>query len=1099
MSRHAFAFRPVWLLVCFLSVSPLALGQPSDAWKAGYKGREINGPHVLGFWKFEPGQEAVDSAGKSKDGTIVGAKPVSHGKFGGGLESFANTPGMDSKHSLTVSNQPHLSPRAAFTVEFWLKPKPEFAEHKRNSILIDKKYVSDADYQIALESPSRDGSRLIRASLGFGTDSASWYSEPITFEADQWRHLAVTYDGRGQLRFFLDGKPVGGDTKSNRGGIAAGNRPLSIGDRLGSTYAGFPGFLDEVRLTDRVIEFRPMPVQDSNLRKVFLRGEPNPTLLYDVTNRLSRPLEGVTARVEVVGVDENTGVSPMTVKLPTLTPGQVHQLELPFNTMLRPDRYEVRVSVEIPGEEKSSELFPVQIVGRPVPDRLPVVMWGVGGVDNVTRETDRLKRIGFTHCLGLNVDYSGIMAAGKPAPAVKEDDLPAVAEMLDHALANDIRVITHLAPGRWLSGQAKYQRLDPNGKPYPRENLANAFPELDDYFFNVGASAAKTYGQFPAFEAGLINTEIRDGTQVSFRPEELAAFKKFSGFVMPKEVKSSRGVPYTRLPDFPKDRVVEDDHPIRTFYRWFWTKGDGWNGWHTAVHNGFRSTDRKDLWTFFDPAVRCPTIAGSGGEVDYLSHWTYSYPDPIRIGLCADELFAMAARSPRNQAADRAPQKVMKMTQVIWYRSQTAPMGQATDQSARSPWEDFDPDAAYITIAPAHMREAFWTKISRPVQGIMYHGWQSLVPGGHSSYRYTHPDTQDELSRLVSEVVEPLGPLVKTVPAATKDVGFLESFTAQMFASRGTYGWGHSWAGDFWHALQYAHLQPEIVHEDGLGDLSRFKVLVLPDCDVLPRSVVEQILAYQKAGGIVVADSRLTPAIKPDVVVPFVTRQKKADQDKTALLQVAADFRKQLDARYVRTVDTSNPEVIPYSRRAGNSDYVFLVNDHREFGDYVGQHGLVMENGLPSTADVRLNRPAGSVYDLVRSRPVAVRSIKGGIVWPTELGPADGTIYLVTPKPIAGLSVDSPKQAKRGDAVQLKVQLFDPEQQPVPAIVPVRLQVTDPAGRTAELSGSYATKEDGSLQLPWELAPNETPGLWRVRAIEGASNTESSAYVRVMP
>ena len=26
----------------------------------------------------------------------------------------------------------------------------------------------------------------------------------------------------------------------------------------------------------------------------------------------------------------------------------------------------------------------------------------------------------------------------------------------------------------------------------------------------------------------------------------------------------------------------------------------------------------------------------------------------------------------------------------------------------------------------------------------------------------------------------------------------------------------------------------------------------------------------------------------------------------------------------------------------------FVINDHREYGSYVGQHGLVMENGLPS-------------------------------------------------------------------------------------------------------------------------------------------------------
>ena len=77
------------------------------------------------------------------------------------------------------------------------------------------------------------------------------------------------------------------------------------------------------------------------------------------------------------------------------------------------------------------------------------------------------------------------------------------------------------------------------------------------------------------------------------------------------------------------------------------------------------------------------------------------------------------------------------MTQVIWYRSQTAPQAKADDPppAYRARWEREQPDAPVITIAPMHLREAFWTKIARPIDGIMYHGWQSLVPcDGPSSY-----------------------------------------------------------------------------------------------------------------------------------------------------------------------------------------------------------------------------------------------------------------------------------------------------------------------------------------------------------------------------
>ena len=118
----------------------------------------------------------------------------------------------------------------------------------------------------------------------------------------------------------------------------------------------------------------------------------------------------------------------------------------------------------------------------------------------------------------------------------------------------------------------------------------------------------------------------------------------------------------------------------------------------------------------------------------------------------------------------------------------------------------------------------------------MYHGWQSLVPcDSPSGYRYTHPQTQHELARLVENVVEPLGPTLLSVPGAQSDVAFLEAFASEMFARRGTYGWCGSWAGDVYHVLMYAHLQPEIVFDETIVDrgLDGFRVLVMPDCDVL--------------------------------------------------------------------------------------------------------------------------------------------------------------------------------------------------------------------------------------------------------------------------
>ncbi len=152
-------------------------------------------------------------------------------------------------------------------------------------------------------------------------------------------------------------------------------------------------------------------------------------------------------------------------------------------------------------------------------------------------------------------------------------------------------------------------------------------------------------------------------------------------------------------------------------------------------------------------------------------------------------------------------------------------------------WEREQPEAPFITIAPMHLREAFWTKIARPIKGIMYHGWQSLVPREHpSGYRYTHPETQHELARLIHEVVQPLGPTLLQTPGGEERRGLPGELRLGDVrrAPRHAIGWGGSWLGDAYHVLLYAHLQPEIVFDETITSrgLDGFRVLVMADCDV---------------------------------------------------------------------------------------------------------------------------------------------------------------------------------------------------------------------------------------------------------------------------
>ena len=425
----------------------------------------------------------------------------------------------------------------------------------------------------------------------------------------------------------------------------------------------------------------------------------------------------------------------------------------------------------------------------------------------------------------------------------------------------------------------------------------------------------------------------------------------------------------------------------------------------------------------------------------------------------------------------------MKMTQIIWYRSQTAPLTEGGEGGnvPAPPWMDTDPDAAFLTIAPMHLRETFWTKLARPVRGIMYHGWESLVPqSGESAYRYTHPQTQHELRRLIKEVVEPLGPTLLQVPDRPSDVAFLESFASQMFAQRGTYGWGEGWSGDAYQMLLWAHLQPEIIYDETVktNGLDRYSVLVMMDCDVLTAGVAATVQAFQARGGVVVGDERLCPAIQADITLASYTRTGKADEDRAALIAKSAELRAALDTRYQRYCDASTPDVVPRCRSYGSTDYLFAVNDRREFGDYVGQYGLVMENGVPATAVLSLARSSGHVYDLVEGCALDAHVRDGRLTVAHTFGPCDGCVLMVTERAINAVRVNVAQEAHLGGRLSCTISVVDQEEEPIDAVVPLRVDILDPAGAQAEGSGYYGT-EHGQLTLTLDLAPNDRRGLGR--------------------
>lgn len=592
----------------------------------------------------------------------------------------------------------------------------------------------------------------------------------------------------------------------------------------------------------------------------------------------------------------------------------------------------------------------------------------------------------------------------------------------------------------------------------------------------------------------LINSEIRDTSSPSFGKFEPAAFRKFAGFDIPPEVEEKTGPHYSRIKDFPVSRVISENDPLLVYYRWFWKEGDGWNPIHTLIHESYKKHIKRPFWSFFDPAVRVPPVWGSGGTVDYLNHWTYAYPDPINIGASTSELQAMAAGRPG--------QGVMNMTQIIAYRSATAPVGQKVANEPE--WVKEFPKAPYITLAPDLMREAVWTQISRHVSGIMFHGYDSLIPDPtrptfkkDTGYQCTRPETKDVLSDFLLQVVRPLGPVLKRIPERKPEVAVLESFTASIFAGRGSWGWS-GWIFDANLMLNWANLSPAVVYEetilrDGFGNL---KVLVMPHCDVLTEPVFRRIQEFQRKGGIVVADESVVPGITPDISLREYLRSRDPKKDKESLQGMAAGLRLQLAPYYQPYSDSTDKDLVTWVRSWKDADYLFVINDKRTFGDYLGPYGLVMEKGLPNQGKVTVRRSAGAVYDLVKHRAVPFESREGTTSISVDFSTNDGRLFLILPKAIGTLSLTLPKTVKRGESVRYEATLEDMEGKTLQALIPLRIAVEDAEGSIVDDS-TFAAMQDGVYAGNILPPLNTKPGEWTVTVTELASGKKATGKLRV--
>ena len=945
-----------------------------------------------------------------------------------------------------------------------------------------------------------NGFRTPEVKFGFGNRTCSATGEMLRVRKGSTTTFSVLYGASGRVVVGFGGQytermlPLsGGLAPSSRYRPTVGSRPVSL-------YHNFDGYVRKVTLTPIKRDEIVIRCPD---RAAFVRGEKDAALKLEVINCQDRALTDVTLACEQ-SVDGMV-VAQKPVAVGRLEVGKPVATAVPLETRFTPGMRKLRLKVRA----KFPDGAPFECVreldygiGPVLPDMLPVTLWGYAAAGDFSL----IKKLGFTH---------GYVYAGGPSEPDGPWDAKPVMDMFDRGLVEGLAIARAFGPSILppdCTDTNRYNRYDCLGRPFKRVCPEVSNPELQERIGKIAARDAEIFKDHPAFKGLLAYSEWRDHARPSFNVEK-GIYRQETGRDIPKGVDGKTFGLKNAEKRFP-DGVVPDDDEIHLYYDWYFKGGDGWPKFHAAIFDEFnRRMPQDDFMSFWDPAVRWGPVWGIGGSARMLNQWCYAAPEPMNCGSPCEEILA---------AVDGRPgQKASIMTQIICYRSKNAPVEEKPKDEPE--WARKFPKGKFPTIPPDVLEEATWTMLAKPVQSIMYHGWNAIWDMKSDSYYiYTNPESTRRMEKLLKGVVAPLGPVLKRLGRAKPRVAVFESLTNCEMG--GPASWG--WSAPAITCLQRARLDPRVVYEqtierDGLDSVD---VLYAPQCRFLTKSMVERLRAFQKRGGILVGDKELVKALKADILLPIASfdpvpvldlAEEMAEAEKakpqwmktregtvrikTDMQKAGETLRRELAKRgYRPDTDSSTPEIVVYNRRWHETDYVVAVNDRRTFGDYFGPWGRCMEKALPTRGKVTHadpERKVGAVYELSRGGKVAfARGKDGEVVTELAFDMTDGRFLVYLPRPIESVRVEAADRVDADGRIAVKMTVLDSSSRPVPALLPVDIRLRDSCGREID-GGGAACAVGGVAEVVFTVNRNDPSGDYTLVCTDRASGLSEERKV----
>lgn len=725
------------------------------------------------------------------------------------------------------------------------------------------------------------------------------------------------------------------------------------------------------------------------------------------------------------------------------------------------------------------------VIGRAVPDeRMDVMWWGSANIPRQLRQVAKA---------GVNVLHE----ASQRTP-----ELRAIGTRLGLTYYSYIPSLRSKSPARLKDGFHN---------PHASSNatrLDETDPEVREWALTTARDHARRWRDDPRMEYVLLNSEYENHSYPNLSDEAEARYEKMLGFPRPEQATRPFVPPSESLALFP-GRIIPDDSELYGWFRFFYAGGGGALNGLTCQQSREINRVAPHITTFHDPVLRGPQFHGRWEGMEMLNHWTYVERNPLDVAAFADELVRLG------QANDWQ-MKISQMIQVIAYADRAMP-GRGSDAPA------YLRDAPFVAIPPDILTEAVWLVMSRPVDMIAFHGFQTAIETQEQdNYRYTNPHTLTALGRVTEELIEPYGPALRRIKKRHGPrIALLLSAVNTVFGRIPEGGGTRS----LHNPLTAARFGVDVLYDHDVknGALEEYSVLAIPQCRFMLQSVRERIDEFQRAGGTVLLDGDAEIDIPDAIILEEISSEAASDQQlelvpgevleladsprarlDADLRMAAAALREQIIPRLDRKpfVDSAHPWVVLDARHSGELSYIFAINDRRQAGPYLGQFGAVLERGVPIETEIELRDTPGAIYDAlagVQLNPAETED--GGCSLPVTLEPGWGTLLIAADEPLGSPAVSVSDSTKDSGPVDVQVQARYSSGRGVKGVVPVHFEVRSADGAVNDFSRFSATDEEGNWSTSIPIADNEPAGLWTVRITEliGGHSTVASFTVEGVP